>query len=470
MGQDIFISYSSKDQSVANVVCGYLESTGLPCWIAPRDINPGTDWGEAIIDAINDCKIMVLVFSSNANQSNQIKREVERAVTKGVTIVPLRIQDVEPEKSLEYFIGTLHWLEATTRPIEKHLQPLGETVHRILRESNNNNHQTIQTGPYYVPPKTSSRQLILIAAVLLLFAGVITAGIIAVYPYLKGSVQDSEIVKKNPVNLAEGYYADGLRQFDAGNYKAAVTNFNKAIQLNPKQDKTYNNRGKAYFQMGEYENAIQDYDQAVQLNPQNAEVYNNRGLAYDGNGNSEKAIEDYTQAIKLKPDLADAYSNRAKAFKKQGNFQDALQDYNESIKRNPNQAAMYYDRGVSQSKLGQNRQAIADFTQAIRLDPKNAAAFNSRGVSYQALRNYPQAVSDFSQAIQLNSKFAEAYCNRGTVYLNQGKVLEATADFNNCGTMDPGFKKYVEKKTKEIAAKKGKSVFKKLTDKIKKIF
>src|SRR5262249_47034786 len=151
--QDVFISYSSVDSTVANAVCEYLENAGAQCWIAPRDINPGTDWGEAIIDAINVCKVMVLVFSSNANQSNQIKREVERAVSKGVTIVPLRIQDVAPGKSLEYFIGPLHWLEATTLPIERHLQPLAETVFRILHESNGGFEDKTKTGPYYIPQK-----------------------------------------------------------------------------------------------------------------------------------------------------------------------------------------------------------------------------------------------------------------------------------------------------------------------------
>lgn len=51
-----------------------LESRGIRCWIAPRDIIPGEDWGAAIIDAIKDARAMVLVFSSHSNESDQIKR------------------------------------------------------------------------------------------------------------------------------------------------------------------------------------------------------------------------------------------------------------------------------------------------------------------------------------------------------------------------------------------------------------
>jgi hypothetical protein len=90
------------------------------------------NWGEAIIDAINTSRVMVLVFSSNANTSPQIQREVERAVNQGLIIVPLRIENVTPTKSLAYFIGPVHWLDALTPPLARHLQTLAEAVRLLL--------------------------------------------------------------------------------------------------------------------------------------------------------------------------------------------------------------------------------------------------------------------------------------------------------------------------------------------------
>ncbi|MFY9549732.1 MAG: toll/interleukin-1 receptor domain-containing protein, partial [Thermoanaerobaculia bacterium] len=113
---------------MADAVCAGLEGRGIRCWIAPRDILPGADWGASIIDAITGSKVMVLVFSSNANLSPQIKREVERAVAKGVKVVPFRIEDVPMSKNLEYFISTPHWLDALTQPLEQHIARLAETV------------------------------------------------------------------------------------------------------------------------------------------------------------------------------------------------------------------------------------------------------------------------------------------------------------------------------------------------------
>ena len=132
MAHDVFISYSTMDKAVADAVCAELEQNQVRCWIAPRDIRPGAEWGESIVEAINSCRVMVLVFSSNANESPQIRREVERAVNKGVIIVPLRIEDVLPTRSLEYFIGAVHWLDALTPPIEHHVKTLAVDIRRIL--------------------------------------------------------------------------------------------------------------------------------------------------------------------------------------------------------------------------------------------------------------------------------------------------------------------------------------------------
>ncbi|MFZ0581665.1 MAG: toll/interleukin-1 receptor domain-containing protein, partial [Candidatus Acidiferrales bacterium] len=132
MAFDVFISYASKDKIVADAVCARLEASGIRCWIAPRDIVAGRSYGEAIIEAIHGAKVMVLVFSSSANASGHIPKEVERAVSNGVAVLPFRIEDVAPGKSLDYFIGSVHWLDAMTPPMEKHLDNLAATVHKLL--------------------------------------------------------------------------------------------------------------------------------------------------------------------------------------------------------------------------------------------------------------------------------------------------------------------------------------------------
>ena len=135
MAHDVFVSYSVQDKTVADAVCARLEARALRCWIAPRDILPGMDWGTAIIEAIDHAKVMVLVFSAHANRSPQVRREVQNAVEAGLAILPFRIQDVAPTKSMRYFLGTQHWLDALTPPLDAHLQRLAETVSVLLSKT-----------------------------------------------------------------------------------------------------------------------------------------------------------------------------------------------------------------------------------------------------------------------------------------------------------------------------------------------
>ena len=128
----VFISYSANDTLVAEVVCSTLESRGIKCWMAPRDVVPGKHWGEAIIDAINETQVTLVILSSSSNTSPQVLREVERAANRGIPIVTFRIEGVSLAKSLEYYLSSYHWLDATRRPFETYLGQLADTVERLL--------------------------------------------------------------------------------------------------------------------------------------------------------------------------------------------------------------------------------------------------------------------------------------------------------------------------------------------------
>jgi hypothetical protein len=128
---NVFISYSSLDRNIANMAVALLEERGHRCWIAPRDILPGKEWGEAIIEGIRASSVFVLIFSQNANVSPQILREVERSVNAGIPIIPFRIEDVTPEGSLEYFMSVPHWLDALSGPVEQHFERLAQVIEQL---------------------------------------------------------------------------------------------------------------------------------------------------------------------------------------------------------------------------------------------------------------------------------------------------------------------------------------------------
>lgn len=137
--QPAFISYSSKDVGVANLICEFLEKNEIKCWMAPRDIVPGKEWAEAIIESLDSCSAFILIFSQRSNDSPQVLREVERAVNKRIPLIPFRVENIPPSKALEYFISTNHWLNAIDQPVQNHLPVLLATMRKIYSGENPSN-------------------------------------------------------------------------------------------------------------------------------------------------------------------------------------------------------------------------------------------------------------------------------------------------------------------------------------------
>ena len=178
MAHDVFLSHSEKDKAVADAVVARLEAESVSCWVAPRDVVPGADWGESIINAIESSRIMILIFSKNANVSPQIKREVERAVNKGVYIIPFRVDNIPPARSLEYFISTSQWMDAFSPPLERHLDTLAKTVKAVIKSSpvtdaNASAQPERPPIPGPPPPPASWRRSILISVAI---AGLVIVG------------------------------------------------------------------------------------------------------------------------------------------------------------------------------------------------------------------------------------------------------------------------------------------------------
>lgn len=108
----IFISHSSQDQRVAARVCDALERLGLDCWLASRDIDPGENFQEAIVQAIRSVRVMVLVSTGNANNSDEIKKEIALASQNRLAVMPLRVEDVVPSDAFLYELSTRQWVDA----------------------------------------------------------------------------------------------------------------------------------------------------------------------------------------------------------------------------------------------------------------------------------------------------------------------------------------------------------------------
>ena len=132
MAHDVFISHSSKDKPIADAICAHLEGAGVRCWIAPRDIAPGEDWPTAITRAISQSRVMVLVFSTHSNSSEDVSRELFLAANSKLVIIPFKIENIEPEPGKQYYLARTHWLDAINPLTQEQIRALIDCVKALI--------------------------------------------------------------------------------------------------------------------------------------------------------------------------------------------------------------------------------------------------------------------------------------------------------------------------------------------------
>jgi len=211
-GSDVFVSYASQDAAVANSIVENLESQGLKCWMAPRDVKPGAQYADAIVRAINDANAVVLVMSASAVDSAHVAREVERAASKRKPIIPLRIDTAALNPELEYYLSNSQWIDVAKLGMPAALAKLKEAVGQGSATST----QGVVAGKY----AGGSKKRIVIAAAVIVALGVAVALGVHFWSWKHGSsvaaITDKSIAVLPFVDMSEKkdqeYFADGMAE------------------------------------------------------------------------------------------------------------------------------------------------------------------------------------------------------------------------------------------------------------------
>lgn len=263
------------------------------------------------------------------------------------------------------------------------------------------------------------------------------------------------------------------------NSEEAIDDYTQAMELNPRDPRTYYNRGRIRTILGQnntdqgnvdeaynlYIAALEDYNIALQLTPDRNIINFSLGIVKYKLGNSlvrkenlddaqsyyQQAIADYNVYLNRSYWSSKAYYNRGiakfqlgKIELKRGNaecakryYQDTIIDLDKSIYENRNYVKAYYQRGNVKKTLGQNKAAIKDYTKTIQLDPKHVDAYYNRGYIIENLAEskvesgnldnaqtlYLDALEDYNTAIQLAPEKSYFYIRRGVVKRRLGSIL-----------------------------------------------
>ncbi len=382
----LFISYSNKDKAVAYKVCAILESRGLLCWIAPRDVPPGSNWAEAISDAIDRANALVLIFSEHANKSRAIVSEVDQAFENGIPVFPVRIKNVEPSRELKFRIRTSQWVDAFTPPIEQEINRLADSIHSLLgtQQEDETSYGNRPAGKPVEQVKTSKRKLKWIIAI-----------------------------------AAACFVISGLFLFLRSGQKAPtlLPSTQPQSALTTKLDEAGNRRGKEFDEQVEQVQSFRNLTEAA--------------FIYEAKENWEKAIESYQKVLAVKPDDAEAKDKLATCqhnlYLAKGDSSEAAGNLDEAID-NYSKALSYKQITSTQIKLDTAKKAFHDKLESERRQRESnnliakAKTKDSKETGKESLQLLEQALKlcpDNAEAIALKKKISGYFGpNAGEIITN----------------------------------------------------
>ena len=382
----IFVTYAHKDKAAKDKLIAHLgvmeKKSEIKFW-DDNEIRPGDEWHKQIPNNLAASDILFYPVSAASLASENCNRQLTEALSAQIRVIPIILERCN---WLNHQLSNFQVLPAEGKPIgEWFPDRMGwQNVTESIQEAIDKIQAQVEA-----PSRTSEKELR------------------AALAFQQGNV----LVMLEQMNRAIEVYSH-------------------AIELNPNNIYTYNNRGVTYGAKGDYDRAIADYTKAIQLNPNYADAYFNRGAAYLKIGEFEQVLDDYNRAIELKLDYTDAYFNRGVAYGAKGDYDYAIVDYTKAIQLNPNYTDAYFNRGVAYGETSDYDRAIVDYTRAIDLNPNYAKTYTHRGVAYHKKGEILYAIQDCSTAIGLNPELAEAYTHRGNVYLSKIDIHRAIEDYN----------------------------------------
>lgn len=224
---------------------------------------------------------------------------------------------------------------------------------------------------------------------------------------------------------------------EKGEYKAAISEWNAALAIDPNDAKAQNNLAFALAKEGRLEEAIPHWRKALAANDEYAEVHRNLGGALLEKGELDEAITHLRRALAANPQDAKAHDSLGSALLRKGALEEAIAHLRSAIELDPADAGAHYNLGLALLRTGRLDEAIGHYEKALQLDPRDAQAHNDLGAALMQKRRFEDAIGHFAKAVEVNRQFSQAYFNLGNAYYLQRRIPDAVAQWRNGLRVEP---------------------------------
>jgi tetratricopeptide (TPR) repeat protein len=237
-----------------------------------------------------------------------------------------------------------------------------------------------------------------------------------------------ELEPKNAVTYA--LRAQLYLSLDQPDIQGALADMNKAIWLEPNNAGHYYTRAQFFLQKQDCDAAMKDINRALEIEPRNIELISIRAVIYNQMDRKEEVLADISRIIEIEPDNPEGYKVCADYHARSDNYREATNYYSKAIKLQPDNASWYNERACLHAYQADWYSALHDYNQAIGLDPGKAVYYYNRSQAYLAIDppDMQNAFTNLDKAVALAPRDVNYRIVRAKCRLQQGNSQGALSD------------------------------------------
>ncbi|MFE0135022.1 tetratricopeptide repeat protein [Streptomyces sp. NPDC059037] len=255
--------------------------------------------------------------------------------------------------------------------------------------------------------------------------------------YDRALVEYDRAVELDPAQ-ERAYFGRGFTHKLREEYAAALADLDRAYELDPDADRVLALRGETHRLLGDFDAAIRDLDGAIERDPTDPMPWADRGVARHALGRNEEALADLDRAVELDAEYAWALAQRSSVRSDRGEHEQAVADLDRALELAPEWAWIVRMRGHALRAAGRWQEALDQYGRAIELVPDDATAHAGRGVALSILDQDDEALTELDRAIELAPDYVWALAHRSRQLCYRDEYERALADADRAVTLLPG--------------------------------